>query len=95
MECVAALSVLLLHCAVRVFPEPVTATALQPESETPPSVKLTLPVGLKPVTAAVKVTLVPTTDGLAELDNTVLLVAVLTTCDNALLVDVLFVASPL
>ena len=51
--------------------------------------------GIDILAAAVKVTLVPTTDGLAELDNTVLLVAVLTTCDNALLVDVLFVASPL
>ena len=95
MECVVAVRVLVLHWALRVLPEPASATAPQPEIETPPSVKLTLPVGLKPVTEAVKVTLAPAPAGLAELANAVLLVAALTTCDNALLVEVLFVASPL
>src|SRR5439155_5551580 len=47
------------------------------------------------VTVAVNVTLVPMMDGLAELASAVALAALLTACDNALLVDVLFVASPL
>jgi hypothetical protein len=63
--------------------------------ELPPSVKLTLPVGAKPVTAAVKVTFAPATDGLAELDSAVVLVALLTTCEKFVLVEPLFVASPL
>src|SRR6266571_4488183 len=71
MECVAAVSVLVLHCAARALPEPVTTTAPQPESETPPSVKLTGPVGLVPVTVAVRVTLAPTVDGLEELASVV------------------------
>jgi len=82
------------HVAMRELPDPVSATALQPEIEVPPSVKLTVPVGLVPVTVAVKVTFAPTVDGLAELANAVLLVAAVTTCDNALLVEVLFVVSP-
>src|ERR1700674_5258344 len=69
MECVPWLSALVLHCAVRVLPLPPRATAAQPAMELPPSVKLTLPVGLDPVTDAVKVTLLPTVDGLAELDS--------------------------
>ena len=85
----------MLHCAVRVLPEPARATALQPEIELPPSVKLTLPVGLKPVTAAVKVTLAPATDGLADVDSAAVLVALLTTCEKFVLVEPLFVASPL
>ena len=44
-----------------------SATAPQPVIVLPPSVNATLPVGAVPVTVAVKVTLVPTTDGLAEL----------------------------
>ena len=84
----------MLHCAVRALPDPVTATALHPEIETPPSVKLTLPVGLKPVTNAVKVTLVPVDDGLAELDSVVLLVALFMLCVIVLLVEPLLLASP-
>ena len=95
MECVPVLRLLVEQTADRVLPVPLRAIVAQPEIETPPSVKLTLPVGLKPVTEAVKLTFPPIIDGLAEPDNTALLVAVLTTCDNALLVDVLFVASPL
>src|SRR5256885_7917200 len=94
MECVPVLRLLVEQTADRVLPLPLRAIVAQPEIETPPSVKLTLPVGLKPVTEAVKVRFAPIIEGLAELDNTVLLVAVLTTCDNALLVDVLYVGTP-
>ena len=48
------MSALVLHSAVRVLPEPASAIALQPEIETPPSVKLMLPVGLKPVADTIK-----------------------------------------
>ncbi len=85
----------MLHCAVRVLPEPVNTTAAQPEIELPPSVKLTLPVGAKPVTVAVKVTLAPASDGLAELDSVAALVALLTTCEKVVLVEPLLLASPL
>ena len=58
----------MLHVAVLLFAAPAgSATAPQPVIVLPPSVKATLPVGAVPVTVAVKVTLVPTTDGLAEL----------------------------
>src|SRR5208283_3319073 len=69
MECVPWLSVLLLHCALRVLPEPTSATPAQ--SEVSPSVKLTLPVGLLPVTLAVNVTFAPTVEGLTELASAV------------------------
>ena len=95
IACVPMPSAVVLHCAVRVLPEPVSATASQPPIELPPSVKLTLPVGPKPVTEAVKVTLAPTTDGLAELDRTAVLVALFTTCEKVVLVEPLFDASPL
>ncbi len=48
-----------------------SATALQPASALPPSLKLTLPVGPAPVTVAVKATLVPALAGLLPLDSTV------------------------
>src|SRR5437867_709622 len=95
MVCVPWLSVVVLHCALRVLPTPARATAAQPASELPPSVKLTLPVGPNPVTVAVKVTFAPATDGLAELDSAVVLVALLTACDKVVLVEPLLVASPL
>ena len=82
------------HAAVRVLPLPASATAEQPAIETPPLVKLTLPVGAAPVTDAVNVTLAPTADGLAELASVVVL-APLTTCDSALLTDGTLVVSPL
>ena len=88
-------SVLVVHVAVRVLPLPASATALHPEIDVPPSVKLTAPVGLKPLIDAVKVTLIPGATGLLELDSVVLLVALLTTCERAALVDVLLLASPL
>src|SRR5213593_1891931 len=64
---VPMLSVLMLHAALRLLPEPVSAMALQPLSALPPSVKLTLPVGLVPTTVAVKDTLAPLAAGFAEL----------------------------
>ena len=67
MLCVAAVSVLVLHAAVLLLPLPTNATAEQPLIELAPSLKLTLPVGLLPATVAVKVTPVPTVEGLSEL----------------------------
>jgi hypothetical protein len=83
-----------LHWAERVFPEPESATAEQPLIETPASLKLIVPVGLLPVTEAVKVTLLPTVEGLAELASTVLLVALFTVWVTALLVEAPLLASP-
>src|SRR5215470_446759 len=71
MEWVPAASATVLHCAVRVFPEPLSVAVEHPEIEFAPSVKLTLPVGLTPVTDAVKVTLAPTVAGLTELASEV------------------------
>src|SRR5258706_3724138 len=94
MRGVAAARPIVEHGAVRVLPLPVNATAEQPVIEMPPSVKLTLPVGARPVTDAVNVTLAPESDGFAEL-ATVVAVAVLTTCDSVALVETALVASPL
>ena len=93
MLCVLAVRADVEHAAVRVLPLPIRATVAQPLIEAPPSLKLTLPVGAKPVTDAVNVTLAPTVDGLPELER-VVDVADLTTCDSALLVDATFPASP-
>ena len=71
MLCVPMPRPLLLHVAVRELPLPDNAAVEQPASGVPPSVKLTLPVGAVPLTVAVKVTPVPTTAGLAELDTVV------------------------
>src|SRR5215472_8893253 len=73
MLCVPAVSAAVAHCAVRVLPLPARATAEQPLIELAPSLKLTLPVGLEPVTDAVKVTLVPTNPWLTELARVVAL----------------------
>lgn len=75
MLCVAAVRALVLQAAVLLLPLPVSAIALQPVIELPPSVKLTLPVGLLPATVAVKVTLLPKAEGLSELEIPVALVA--------------------
>jgi len=83
-----------VHAAVRVLPLPVSATALQPEMAVPPSVKLTVPEGLLPVTVAVKVTLAPTIDGLSELATVVALGTLFTVCISAVLVEPLLLASP-
>jgi hypothetical protein len=82
------------HAAVRALPLPESATAEHPEIEFPPSVKLTVPVGLLPVTVAVNVTLEPTVEGLTELESEVEAVALFTTCDSVLLVDAALLASP-
>src|SRR5213593_2808027 len=96
MLCVPAARLAVLQVAVFALALPVgSATAAQPAIELPPSVKLTLPVGLKPVTEAVKVTLAPAVDGLSELASVVVLVALLTTCEKVVLVEPLLVASPL
>src|SRR5271170_5132607 len=50
------------------------ARAPQPLSVVPSALKATLPVGALPATVAVKVTLAPTVDGLAELPNSVVVV---------------------
>ena len=66
--CVPAARLALLHVAVLELAEPAgSATAEQPEIDDAPSLKLTDPVGLAPVTVAVKVTFAPTSDGLVEL----------------------------
>ena len=79
------------------MPLPPTATAAQPAIDVAPSLKLTNPVGLVPVTVAVKVTFVPTIDGFAELLSAVVVAAppLLTTCEKIVLVEPLLVASPL
>src|SRR5512138_3305466 len=92
---VPAVSAAVEHAAVRVLPEPVSATAPQPVIETPPSVKLTAPLGLKPVTVAVNVTFEPVFEGLAELETEVEDVALFTVWVSVTLVDVPFDASPL
>ena len=84
----------MVHCALRLSPEPPSDTAAHPEIELPPSVKLTVPVGPNPFTVAVKVTLAPAADGLAELVNAVLLFALLMTCDRVALVEPVLSASP-
>ena len=84
-----------LHSAVRTLPLPPSATALQPAIATPPSVKLTVPVGASPVTVAVKVTPVPTTAGFAELRIVVPLDAAVITWEIGELLDAPLPASPL
>ncbi len=76
------------------LPEPVSATAPQLAMLVPPSVKFTAPVGALPLTVAVKVTLAPTIEGLAELAMPVAVPDVLTTCDSATLLDAVLPASP-
>ena len=93
MLCVPADNADVEHVAVRVLPLPASATAEHPAIDTPPLVKLTLPVGAVAVTVAVNVTLAPDVDGLRELASVVVLAA-LTTCDSVLLVDAALPASP-
>ena len=94
---VATLSALVVHAAVLLLPLPASTMAEQPPIELPPSLKLTLPVGLLPATVAVNVTLVPKVDGFLELASVVVVgvgPAELTTCDSAALVDAPLPASP-
>lgn len=95
MPCVPALSVAVLHDAVRVLPAPVSVIAAQPAIAAPPSVKFTTPVGELPVTDAVKATFMPTIDGLIALTRAVVVPALaLTTCDSVTLLDDALPASP-
>src|SRR5947207_72298 len=71
MLCVPIERLLVLQTAVLLLPAPVSATAAQPAIELPPSVKLTVPVGLLPLTIAVKITLALTVAGLSELASVV------------------------
>ena len=94
-----------MQVAVRLLPDPVAAAAAHPVIDVAPSRKLTVPVGLVPVTLAVKVTAAPTVDGLSELPSAVVEgpgpgpgpgpLAALTTCDNVALVDAGLPALPL
>jgi hypothetical protein len=97
MLCVPAVNALVAHWAVRVLPDPPSATALQPASELPLSVKLTVPIGALPVTLAVKITIVPRADGLAELASVVVVgngPAEFTICDKLALLDAVLPTSP-
>ena len=94
MEWVAAVRLPVVHCGGRVAAARQAATAAQPAIELPPSVKFTCRSGIA-VTVAVKVTLVPTVDGLAELVSARCLPWPLsTTWDNTPLVDAVLPASP-
>jgi hypothetical protein len=77
------------------LPEPLTTVAEQLPIDIDPSLKLTVPVGDAPVTVAVKVTLLPTVDGVTEVVIPVLLPAPLTACDSAALLEAVLPASPL
>jgi hypothetical protein len=73
-----------------------SATALQPLIVVPPSVNATVPVGATPLTFAVKVTLIPTVAGSAELEALVVLAVLLfTCCDKAALTEPPLDESPL
>ena len=73
MLCVAAVRLAVLQLAVFELAAPLgSATAAQ--SVVPSAVKAKLPVGALPVIVAMKVTLTPTSDGLAELANVVVVV---------------------
>ena len=90
-----AMRLAVLQVAVLLLALPAgSATAAQPLSVAPSAVKPTLPVGALPVTVAVKVTLAPSTEGLAELASPVVVVAVLTTWARAVLVEPALAASP-
>src|SRR5713226_3366651 len=72
MLCVPTARLAVLQVAVLVLALPAaSATAPQPLRVVPSAVKPTLRVGALPVTVAVKVTLAPTSDGLAELASVV------------------------
>src|SRR5271156_5267397 len=67
-----------LHVTLLPFALPVgSATAAQPLRVVPFAVKPTVPVGALPLTVAVKVTLAPSVDGLAELTSVVVVAMLL------------------
>ena len=86
---------LVVQLAVRVSPLPARSAAVQPLIETVPSLKVTVPVGATPLTVAVKVTLEPTTIGVADVTTLAAVTALLIVCVRVELVDALFDASPL
>jgi len=94
MLCVPAARPLVVHVAEAVLPAPANGTAAQPEIELPPSVKLSVPVGLKPVTDPVNVTGAANAAGLTELDRVVVVVAMFTSWDSVELVEPALFASP-
>ena len=85
-----------LLVAVLVLARPAgSTTPLQPLKDIPSEVNATVPLGAEPATVAVNVTFAPTSDGFVELARTVVLATVLlTTCDSAELVELVFEASP-
>ncbi len=86
-----------VQTAVRVLPEPVSATAEQPAMVVAPSRNSTLPVGALPVTVAVRDTDCPATDGFSELAIVVVVGCcdpVFTTCESVALVEGVLPASP-
>ena len=88
---VAMLSAEVVNVAVREFPVPLSVPVLSVEA---PSRKVTIPVGLIPLTVAVKVTLWPMVEGLALLTTDVDVAATLITWLRALDVLVLLPVSP-
>ncbi len=72
MLCVPTLRLLVEHTALGVLPPPLSAMALQPAIEDPPSLKSTVPVGAAvPETVAARWTLAPDVDGFNELASVV------------------------
>ena len=72
MLCVPTVRLLVEHTALGVLPPPLSATALQPAIDDPPSLKSTVPVGAAvPKTVAVRSTLAPDVDGFNELPSVV------------------------
>jgi hypothetical protein len=91
---VPAASALVVQVAVRVLPVPARTLAEQPPIDIPPSRKLTVPPGAKPVTLAVKVICAPGVEGLSELVRAVLVFLESTTCVNGELLAAALTASP-
>ena len=94
MLCVPPGRLDVVQVAVRVFPDPESDLAEQPEIDVPPRVKFTVPLGADPVTVALKVTLAPTADGLSELASVVVVPASVTTCERPALVEGALPPSP-
>ena len=76
------------------LPLPATVTPEQPLIDVEPSLKLTVPVGDAPLTVAVKVTLMPTVDGVSDVEIPVVLLDPLTVCDKTPLLEAAFEPSP-
>jgi len=96
MPCVPAAKALVAQVAVRVLPLPVSAEAVHPAIALFPSLNFTLPVGAVPVTLAVRVMLVRTLAGLAELTSVVALAlgGPLMTSDSVALAEGTLAPSP-